>query len=150
MVRLEQVTKRNLNAVLALKANDSQTGFVSTTAESLAQAYVYAETAFPFAVSNDQDVVGFIMMGYYEEKKYYPKTIEGIFEITSLLGTLTTKDGEPYLHLHISCGGMDAAVVGGHLNKAIVSATGEIVIRVVNGTINRKFSNEIGLFLFDF
>ena len=71
MVRLEQVTKRNLNAVLALKVNDSQTGFVSTTAESLAQAYVYAETAFPFAVSNDQDVVGFIMMGYYEEKKYY-------------------------------------------------------------------------------
>ena len=71
MIRLEQVTKRNLDAVLALKVNDSQTGFVSTTAESLAQAYVYAETAFPFAVSNDQDVVGFIMMGYYEEKKYY-------------------------------------------------------------------------------
>ena len=86
----------------------------------------------------------------YEEKKYYPKTIKGIFEITSLLGTLTTKDGEPYLHLHISCGDMDSAVVGGHLNKAIVSATGEIVIKVVDGTVNRKFSDEIGLFLFDF
>ena len=71
MVRLERVTKGNLDAVLALKANDSQTGFVSTTAESLAQAYVCAETAFPFAVCDDQDVVGFIMMGYYEEKKYY-------------------------------------------------------------------------------
>lgn len=86
----------------------------------------------------------------YAEKKYYPKTIKGIFEITSLLGTLTTKDGEPYLHLHISCGDMNGEVVGGHLNKAIVSATGEIVIRVINGTINRRFSNEIGLFLFDF
>ena len=71
MVRLEQVTKGNLDAVLALKVNDSQTGFVSTTAESLAQAYVYAETAFPFAVCDDQDVVGFIMMGFYEEKNYY-------------------------------------------------------------------------------
>ena len=86
----------------------------------------------------------------YEEKKYYPKTFKGIFEITSLLGTLTTKDGEPYLHLHISCGGMDGAVIGGHLNKAIVSATGEIVIRVIGGTINRRISDEIGLFLFDF
>ena len=71
MVQLKPVTKENLDAVLSLKANESQTGFVSTTAESLAQAYVYAETAFPFAVCDDQDVVGFIMMGYYEEKKYY-------------------------------------------------------------------------------
>ncbi len=71
MVQLKPVTKENLDAILSLKANESQTGFVSTTAESLAQAYVYAETAFPFAVCDDQDVVGFIMMGYYEEKKYY-------------------------------------------------------------------------------
>ena len=57
--------------MLALKANDSQTGYVSTTAESLALAYVCTETAFPFAVYDDHNVVGFIMMGYYEEKKYY-------------------------------------------------------------------------------
>ena len=71
MVHLEPVTRENLNAVLALKVNESQIGFVSTTAESLAQAYVCAVNAFPFAVCNDQDVVGFIMMGYYEEKEYY-------------------------------------------------------------------------------
>ena len=71
MVRLERVTKENLDSVLTLRVNDHQAGFVSTTAESLAQAYVYVETAFPFAVCDDQDVVGFIMMGYYEEKKYY-------------------------------------------------------------------------------
>ena len=71
MIRLERVTKENLSALLALKTKDDQTCFVSTPAESLAQAYVFAETAFPFAVCNDQDVVGFIMMGYYEEKKYY-------------------------------------------------------------------------------
>ena len=70
MIRLKQVTKENLDAVLALKVSDGQTDFVSSTAESLAQAYVYAETAFPFAVCDGQDVVGFIMMGYYEEKKY--------------------------------------------------------------------------------
>ena len=71
MVHLEPVTRENLDAVLRLKVSDSQKSFVSTTADSLSQAYVYAETAFPFAVYNDQDVVGFIMMGYYEAKGYY-------------------------------------------------------------------------------
>ena len=71
MVHLEPVTKDNLDAVLALKTKEDQKGFVSTTAESLAQAYVYQETAFPFAVCDDQEIVGFIMMGYYDEKKYY-------------------------------------------------------------------------------
>lgn len=71
MVQIRPVTKENLEAVLALKVQENQEGFVSTTAESLAQAYVYAETAFPFAVYNDGEIVGFIMMGYYEAKGYY-------------------------------------------------------------------------------
>lgn len=71
MVRLKPVTSENLDEVLALKVLESQAGFVSTSAESLAQAYVYPETAFPFAVYDDQTVVGFIMMGYYEAKQYY-------------------------------------------------------------------------------
>jgi len=71
MVHLEPVTKENLDAVLSLKVDESQKHFVSSTAESLAQAYVYTKTAFPFAVYDHQEIVGFIMMGYYEEKKYY-------------------------------------------------------------------------------
>lgn len=71
MVHLEPVTNENLEDVLSLRINESQAGYVSTTAESLAQAYVYQETAFPFAVYSDREIVGFIMMGYYEAKKYY-------------------------------------------------------------------------------
>ena len=43
----------------------------STVAESLAQAYVYSETAYPFAVCDGEKIVGFIMMAYYEVKHYY-------------------------------------------------------------------------------
>ena len=71
MVHLEPVTKDNLDEVLSLTVHDIQKGFVSTTAESLAQAYVYKDTAFPFAVYDGREVVGFIMMGYYEVKHYY-------------------------------------------------------------------------------
>jgi diamine N-acetyltransferase len=71
MITLQKVTKENLDDVLSLTVDKSQKTFVSSNAESLAQAYVYSETAYPFAVYADETVVGFIMMGYYEVKRYY-------------------------------------------------------------------------------
>ena len=71
MTELKPVTPENLDDVLRLQVHDAQRGYVSTTAESLAQAYVYPETAFPFAVYSGPEIVGFIMMGYYAEKGYY-------------------------------------------------------------------------------
>ena len=71
MIRLCPITKENIDTVLSLSVHDEQKGYVSSVAESLAQAYVYGETAFPFAVYNDEEPVGFIMMGYYEAKQYY-------------------------------------------------------------------------------
>lgn len=71
MVELRTITKENLEEVLGLSVSEHQETFVSSTACSLAQAYVYHETAFPFAVYVDDTIVGFIMMGYYEAKKQY-------------------------------------------------------------------------------
>ena len=71
MITLKEITRDNLDEVLALKVDDDQKSFVSTNAESLAQAYVYSETAYPFAVYDGDMIVGFIMMGYYEAKEYY-------------------------------------------------------------------------------
>lgn len=71
MVHLEPITEKNLDSLVRLNVNKNQEHFVSSVAESLAQAYVYIDTAFPFAIYNDEIVVGFIMMGYYEEKQYY-------------------------------------------------------------------------------
>lgn len=71
MVYLREIGKDNLNFVLNLKVAEKQDGFVSTTARSLAQAYVYKDTAFPFAIYSDEVLIGFIMFGYYEKKRYY-------------------------------------------------------------------------------
>ena len=71
MVELREITRDNLEEVLNLSVSEAQQAFVSSTAVSLAQAYVYRETAFPFAVYADDTLVGFIMLGYYEERKQY-------------------------------------------------------------------------------
>ena len=71
MIHLEPVTQDNYAAVTGLKVGSGQEKFVSTVAESLAQAELYKETAYPFAVYDDDVIVGFIMMGYYEAKQYY-------------------------------------------------------------------------------
>ena len=54
-----------------MSISEHQQAFVSSTAYLLAQAYVYHETAFPFAVYADNTLVGFIMLGYYEPRKQY-------------------------------------------------------------------------------
>ncbi len=83
-------------------------------------------------------------------KEYHGKTLKGLHEITSLSGNITTKNKEPYLHLHINVSDESNNTYGGHLNKCYVSATAEIIIRKIDLCIERKFNDEIGLNLLDF
>lgn len=83
-------------------------------------------------------------------KKYHSKVLEKDMEIVNLVGNISTMDGEPYLHLHIALGDEDLNVVGGHLNSAVISVTGEIVINVIDGEIDRKKDEEIGINLIKF
>ena len=71
MTVLRPVTKENIDELLALSVRDDQKSFVSTVGDSLAQAYVYSETAYPFGIYDGETPVGFIMMAYYEAKDYY-------------------------------------------------------------------------------
>ena len=84
------------------------------------------------------------------EKKYYANTFSGSFEIVSLTGTINTMNGEFYTHLHMSAGNDKGEVYGGHLNRAVVSATCEMVVDVLDGTVDRAYDPVTGLNLFKF
>ena len=71
MVELREITKENYEEILSLQVAKEQRGFVPTVTEALAQAWVYRGTAYPFAVYANGEPVGFIMLGYYEEKEQY-------------------------------------------------------------------------------
>ena len=85
-----------------------------------------------------------------DEKKYYANHFEGDMEIVSLTGTVSTMDGKYYAHLHMSAGDDKGNVFGGHLNRAVISATCEMVIRIIPGQVDRKLNEEVGLNTFVF
>lgn len=85
-----------------------------------------------------------------KEKKFLPNEFRGTFEITSLTGTINTMNGEFYCHLHMNAGNEKGEVFGGHLSRAVVSATCEMVIQVIQGSVDRCYDDEIGLNLFRF
>lgn len=85
-----------------------------------------------------------------DEKQYHSNTFTGAFEIVSLTGTVTTMDDKFYAHLHMSAGDREGRVFGGHLNSATVSATCEMVVRVLDGRVERRLDETVGLNLFRF
>ena len=96
--------------------------------------------------------VNHVVVGVYrvDEQKYVANTFDCVMELTSLMGNITEKDGEPYLHLHATFGDLTGKVIGGHLNEAVVSATCELFVRKVEGHVGRRLDPETGLNLFDF
>lgn len=97
--------------------------------------------------ATDDITVGVFRTG---EKKYCANHFTGDMEIVSLTGTVSTMDGAYYAHLHMSAGDAEGHVFGGHLNRAVISATCEMVIRVIDGQVDRKFDENVGLNLFAF
>lgn len=84
-----------------------------------------------------------------DSKKYSEKQLEGIFEVTSLLGTVAIFEGKPLLHLHTTLGDENMHAFAGHLVKGTVSATLEVIITVHPTNFEKKHSEEIGLKLYD-
>ena len=78
-------------------------------------------------------------------KKYQSKEFTGDHEITSLVGNITTMNGEVYLHLHITLCNIEHKAIGGHLSSAIISATFEGIINVIEGQVTREYNDDVGL-----
>lgn len=69
----------------------------------------------------------------------------GPFELLSLEGNLfpSESEGEPVIHLHVMLGSPSGGVMGGHLFKAIIFSTTEIVIGKMVGSSVHKARSEI-------
>ena len=93
-----------------------------------------------------------ITIGSYNlnKKRYDKKVLNGVFELVSLMGNFSFKEGNPFLHLHVTVSNHDCQAFGGHLFTADINATGEFIIESLDIDVNRIYDNNIGLHLLEF
>lgn len=86
-------------------------------------------------------------LGFYEleTQTYHRKTFAEDHELLSLIGNFSRVDGAPFVHAHVTLGGSDFRVVGGHLFKAVVAVTVELVVRPLEGAVDRSLDEACGL-----
>ena len=84
-------------------------------------------------------------------KQYVDKTFEEQMEITNLTGNISQKDGQPYLHVHITASRSDYSCIGGHLLEARINGACELFVTAFADTrIGRRPDPETGLNLYAF
>lgn len=97
--------------------------------------------------------VGEVTLGVFNREKfaYEKQSYVGDMEIASCVGNISTMEGKTYLHIHMVVGNVTKDIChAGHLNRAIVSLTGEFILHKINGVVEREYSPEVGLNLFKF
>ena len=71
MVNIKVVDESNYKACFNIKVKDEQEKFITNPIECLAKAYVYREFVYPFAIYNDDLVIGFVMIRFNKEFNNY-------------------------------------------------------------------------------
>ena len=137
---------KKLNAEKILVRLDKDDEIVAALAE------IAAKESITLAMVQGLGAVKKVVMGAYNvpRQEYNRNTIEGVFEMLSLTGTMDTMKGEPYSHFHIVVGDENGRAWGGHLNEAIVSATAEIIVTLLPGNVDREKNGEVGLNVWKF
>jgi hypothetical protein len=80
-----------------------------------------------------------------DSKSYIHKKFDKTHELISCMGNITLKDGEPFIHAHITIGDHDMNVKGGHVFEMTVAVVGEFYIRKIDGSIHRELNGDVGL-----
>ncbi len=94
---------------------------------------------------------GPIVIGIFDRvKKVHKEDVyEGLYEILSFTGNLSRKEGEPYVHMHLTFSDENNNAFGGHLTKCVITLTAEIFITVLDGELTRAFDSDFGSFVLD-
>ena len=89
-----------------------------------------------------------VEVGYMDvvNKKYQKRNFNDNYELISLIGNITIKDGVPFVHTHITFSDTEYKVFGGHLFDAKITATGEIILTVADSKIDRQFNENVGIY----
>ena len=112
-----------------------------------------------FAVANNMSAAEFKAIGAFSStelgyfdfsiKDYKKIPINEQVEVLSLIGDIALKDNKPVVHAHAVVGKSDGTAHGGHVIKAIVKPTLEVVLMEAPAHLKRKMNEDIGIPLID-
>jgi predicted DNA-binding protein with PD1-like motif len=92
-----------------------------------------------------------VELGFFEieRKDYKPIPIREQVEVLSLIGVVTLGNGEPKVHAHAVLRKIDGTAWGGHLLRAIVRPTLEVILTESPAHLRREHDDATGLALID-
>ena len=84
-----------------------------------------------------------------ETRQYEQHELAEQMEVVSLIGNVTLKDDQPFLHIHVTLGRRDLSIIGGHLNDLSVHPNLEIWMRPEAIKVRRTLDEASGLYVMD-
>jgi predicted DNA-binding protein with PD1-like motif len=89
-------------------------------------------------------------IGFYnqETRTYQFSSFDHAMEITTLAGSISIKDGNPFVHAHITLADTEGKAYGGHLAAGTIVFACEFLLEAFDGPVfDRRFDEETGLSL---
>jgi predicted DNA-binding protein with PD1-like motif len=103
--------------------------------------------------SHFQAIGGFskATLGYFDpgRRKYEEIRVREQVEVVSLLGDIAAGENGPVVHAHAVLGRRDGAALAGHLLRADVRPTLELVLTATPASLARRYDERFGLALID-
>lgn len=87
-------------------------------------------------------------LGFYDQQKreYQFLTLSEPMEITKIVGNISLKDGNPFVHAHITLADEAGRAFGGHLAPGTVVFACEFIIESLDGPVfERNLDGKTGL-----
>lgn len=91
-----------------------------------------------------------VQLGWFNwETKHYETAVDlsEQVELLSLIGDIALKGNEPQVHAHMTISRRDGKVYGGHLLKAVVRPTCELILTESPAHLRKQFDADAGLAL---
>jgi hypothetical protein len=84
-----------------------------------------------------------------QKEEFISHVKEGIFELLSIDGNVSSDNGELFLHAHASFSYLDKnneiKLIGGHLKEGVVEYTAEIILKPAKENISRMIDEKTGI-----
>lgn len=115
---------------------------VMETLKTFAEEHSLKASRFTAIGAFSQVELGFFDFAIKDYKKI---PVHEQVEVLSLLGDVALYGDDPKVHAHVVLGRSDGSAIGGHLMKATVHPTLEVILEEAPGYLQRRMDKETGL-----